>query len=299
MTSQKWTAQDLPRLDGRTVIVTGANSGIGLAAARALGRSGARVVLAVRDLSRGETAAASIEGTTEVRRLDLADLSSVREFAAGWEGDLDILINNAGVMAIPESRTADGFEMQIGTNHLGHFALTNLLLPHIGDRVVTVSSGAHRMGSIRLDDLNWEQGGYKPWRAYGQSKLANLLFTSELQRRLDEAGSGVRATAAHPGYAATNLQGHTGNFLQHALMGVANKVIAQSDGMGALPTLYAATQDIPGNSYVGPDGFQEQRGHPTLVGRNDAAKDTASATKLWALSEELTGVSFPLTPAAA
>jgi len=297
--SSKWTARDLPALAGRTFVVTGANSGIGLAAARALGRAGARVVLAVRDLSRGERAAASIEGTIEVRRLDLADLSSVRTFAADWEGDLDVLINNAGVMAIPEQRTADGFEMQVGTNHLGHFALTNLLLPHIGDRVVTVSSGAHRMGSIRLDDLNWEQGVYKPWRAYGQSKLANLLFTSELQRRLGEAGSSVRATAAHPGYAATNLQGHTGNFLQHALMGVANKVVAQSDEMGALPTLYAATQDIPGDSYVGPDGFQEQRGHPTLVGRNGAAKDTETAKRLWTLSEELTGVSFALTPAAA
>ena len=297
--STKWTAQDLPALAGRTFVVTGANSGIGLAAARALGRAGARVVLAVRDRSRGERAAATIGGTTEVRQLDLADLASVRSFADGWDGDLDVLINNAGVMAIPERRTADGFEMQIGTNHLGHFALTNMLLPRIGDRVVTVSSGAHRMGSIRLDDLNWEQGGYKPWRAYGQSKLANLLFTSELQRRLGEAGSSVRATAAHPGYAATNLQGHTGNVLQHALMGVANKLVAQSDEMGALPTLYAATQDIPGDSYVGPDGFQEQRGHPTLVGRNGAAKDAGTAKRLWTLSEELTGVSFPLTPAAA
>jgi NAD(P)-dependent dehydrogenase (short-subunit alcohol dehydrogenase family) len=299
MTSVKWTAQDVPRLDGRTVVVTGANSGIGLAAARALGRAGARVVLAVRDLSRGETAAASIAGATEVRRLDLADLASVREFADGWEGDLDILINNAGVMAIPEQRTADGFEMQIGTNHLGHFALTNLLLPHIGDRVVTVSSGAHRMGKIRLDDLNWERGGYQRWRAYGQSKLANLLFTSELQRRLSDAGSSVRATAAHPGYAATNLQSHTGNALQNALMAVANRVVAQSDEMGALPTLYAATQDIPGDSYVGPDGFQEQRGHPTLVGRNGAAQDHETAKRLWSLSEELTGVTFPLTPAPA
>jgi NAD(P)-dependent dehydrogenase (short-subunit alcohol dehydrogenase family) len=299
MTSSRWTAQDLPALDGRTVVVTGANSGIGLAAARALVRAGARVVLAVRDLSRGERAAASIEGATEVRRLDLADLASVREFAAAWDGGLDILINNAGVMAIPERRTADGFEMQIGTNHLGHFALTNLLLPQIGDRVVTVSSGAHRMGRIRLDDLNWERGGYQRWRAYGQSKLANLLFTSELQRRLNDAGSSVRAMAAHPGYAATNLQGHTGNVLQHALMGLANKVVAQSDEMGALPTLYAATQDIPGDSYVGPDGFQEQRGHPKLVGRNGAAQDRETATKLWMLSEQLTGVTFPLTAAAA
>jgi NAD(P)-dependent dehydrogenase (short-subunit alcohol dehydrogenase family) len=299
MTASKWTAQDLPRLGGRTVVVTGANSGIGLAAARALGRAGARVVLAVRDLSRGEQAAASIEGATEVRRLDLADLASVRAFAAEWEGDLDILINNAGVMAIPQQRTADGFEMQIGTNHLGHFALTNLLLPHIGDRVVTIASGAHRVGSIDLDDLNWERRGYKSWGAYGQSKLANLLFTSELQRRLAAAGSSVRATAAHPGYAATNLQSHTGNFLQHALMGVANKVIAQSDEMGALPTLYAATQDIPGDSYVGPGGFQEQRGHPKLVGRNAAARDTETAKKLWTLSEQLTGVTFPLSSAAA
>ncbi len=292
-TSSKWTAQDLPGLDGRTFVITGANSGIGLAAARALGRAGARVVLAVRDVEKGRTAAASIEGTTEVRRLDLADLASVREFAGAWDEDLDVLINNAGVMAIPERRTADGFEMQIGTNHLGHFALTNLLLPRIGDRVVTVASGAHRMGSIRLDDLNWERGGYQRWRAYGQSKLANLLFTSELQRRLGESGSSVRATAAHPGYAATNLQGHTGNVVQHALMGIANRVIAQSDEMGALPTLYAATRDIPGDSYVGPDGFQEQRGHPKLVGRSGAARDAATAKRLWTRSEELTGVDVP------
>ena len=210
-----------------------------------------------------------------------------------------MLINNAGVMAIPEKRTADGFEMQIGTNHLGHFALTNLLLPRIGDRVVTVASGAHRMGSIRLDDLNWERASYRRWRAYGQSKLANLLFTSELQRRLTGAGSEVRAVAAHPGWAATNLQSRTENVLQNALLAVANKVVAQSDGMGALPTLYAATQDIPGNSYVGPDGFQEQRGHPTLVGRSHAATDSDTARRLWTRSEELTGVTFPLTAAPA
>jgi len=299
MNASKWTAQDLPALDGRTLVITGANSGLGLATARALGPAGARVVLAVRDVARGREAAATIDGDTEVRPLDLADLASVRAFADGWDGELDVLINNAGVMAIPEQRTVDGFEMQIGTNHLGHFALTNLLLPHIGDRVVTVSSGMHRAGSIRLDDLNWERGGYKTWRAYGQSKLANLLFTSELQRRLDAAGSSVRATAAHPGYAATNLQSHTGNFIQNALMAVGNKLVAQSDEMGALPTLYAATQDIPGDSYVGPGGFQEQRGHPTLVGRNGAAKDTETAKRLWTLSEELTGVTFALAPAAA
>jgi NAD(P)-dependent dehydrogenase (short-subunit alcohol dehydrogenase family) len=186
--------------------------------------------------------------------------------------------------------------MQIGTNHLGHFALTNQLLPRIRDRVVTVSSGAHRTGRIRLDDLNWEQGGYQRWRAYAQSKLANLLFTSELQRRLAESGSSVRAVAAHPGYAATNLQNRTENVVQNALMAVGNKVLAQSDERGALPTLYAATQDIPGDSYVGPDGFQEQRGHPKLVGRSDAARDADVALRLWELSERLTGVSFPPAP---
>ena len=299
MTTSKWTPKDLPSQAGRTVVVTGANSGIGLAAARELGRAGARVVLAVRDEGRGRDAAASIPGETEVRRLDLADLSSVHAFADAWEGDIDVLINNAGVMAIPERRTADGFEMQIGTNHLGHFALANLLLPQIRDRVVVIASDAHRMGSIRLDDLNWEQGGYKSWRAYGQSKLANLLFTSELQRRLADAGSDVRAMAAHPGYAATNLQSNTGNVIQHVGMWIGNKLIAQSDEQGAWPTLYAATQDIAGNSYVGPDGFREARGNPKLVGRSDAASDADVARKLWDLSEELTGVSFPLQPAAA
>jgi NAD(P)-dependent dehydrogenase (short-subunit alcohol dehydrogenase family) len=292
-----WTANDLPDLEGKTFIITGANSGIGLAAARELARKGARVVLAVRDEQRGRQAAATIGGTTEVRRLDLADLASVRAFADAWHGDLDVLINNAGVMALPKSKTKDGFELQIGTNHLGHFALSNLLLPHVTDRVVTVSSGAHRMGSIRLDDLNWEHGRYTRWRAYGQAKLANLLFTSELQRRLAAAGSELRATAAHPGYAATNLQSHTGSRLQNGLMAIGNRIFAQSDEMGALPTLYAATQDIPGNSYVGPDGRGEQRGHPTLVGRSKAALDDDTARRLWDLSEQLTGVTFPLTSA--
>jgi NAD(P)-dependent dehydrogenase (short-subunit alcohol dehydrogenase family) len=293
MASSRWTSDDLPDLAGRTFVVTGANSGIGLVAARYLGGAGARVVLAVRDTDKGERAASSISGATEVRRLDLADLESIREFASAWDGEIDVLVNNAGVMAIPESRTKDGFEMQIGTNHLGHFALTNLLLPQIADRVVTVSSGAHRIGGLDLDDLNWHTRGYNRWRAYGQSKLSNLLFTLELQRRLSEAGSDVRAVAAHPGYANTNLQSHTGNWLQNALMAVGNRVLAQSDEMGALPTVYAATQDIPGGAYVGPDGFHEQRGHPTLVGRSSAAGDEASARRLWELSEELTGVSFP------
>jgi NAD(P)-dependent dehydrogenase (short-subunit alcohol dehydrogenase family) len=299
MSSSKWTASDLPDLDGRTAIVTGANSGIGLVAARELARAGARVVLAVRSTEKGRAAAASIQGTVDVRALDLADLASVRAFAAGVDGNVDLLINNAGVMAVPEGRTRDGFELQIGTNHLGHFALTNLLLPQVTGRVVTVSSGAHRMGKIRLDDLNWERGGYQRWPAYGQSKLANLLFTLELQRRLTEAGSDVLAVAAHPGYAATNLQQHTGSFLQNGLMWVANRIVAQSDEMGALPTLYAATQDVPPAGYVGPDSWKEQRGHPTLVGRTGAASDEETARRLWTLSEELTGVAFPLTRSAA
>ncbi len=225
--------------------------------------------------------------------------SLIRAFADAWDGPIDVLINNAGVMAVPQAQTADGFELQFGTNHLGHFALTNLLLDRIGDRVVTLSSGAHRIGKIDLDDLNWERKGYKRWPAYGQTKLANLLFTLELQRRLEEAGSPLRAVAAHPGYAATNLQSHTGNALQNTLMVVGNKVLAQSDEMGALPTLYAATQDIPGGSFVGPDGFQEQRGHPKLVGRSGRAKDADVARALWDRSEELTGVSFGLAGAAA
>jgi NAD(P)-dependent dehydrogenase (short-subunit alcohol dehydrogenase family) len=294
----KWTTDDMTRQDGRTFVVTGANSGIGLIAARELAGAGGRVVLAVRDTARGEQAASSIESETEVRALDLADLSSVRAFAEEWDGPIDVLINNAGVMATPQRRTKDGFELQIGTNHLGHFALTNLLLPHLTDRVVTVSSGAHRTGSIRLDDLNWEHGRYNRWRAYGQSKLANLLFTLELQRRLAEAGSELRAVAAHPGYARTNLQHHTESVLHRGVM-VFTDLIAQNDEMGALPTLFAATQDIPGGSYVGPDGFAEQRGHPQLVGRSKAASDEETARRLWELSEELTHTSFPLTPAAA
>jgi NAD(P)-dependent dehydrogenase (short-subunit alcohol dehydrogenase family) len=289
----KWTPADLPDLGGRTAVVTGANSGIGRAAAHELARAGARVVLAVRDAAKGEAAAAAMPGRAEARLLDLADLASVRAFAAAWKGDLDLLVNNAGIMAVPEGRTQDGFELQLGTNHLGHFGLTNLLLPHITDRVVTVASGAHRAGRIELDDLNWERRSYNAWRAYGQSKLANLLFTLELERRLTEAGSPVRALAAHPGWAATGLQGHTGNSLQHVFMAIGNKVIAQSDEQGAWPTLYAATQDLPGGSYVGPDGFHEGRGHPTLVGRSAAASDPETARVLWAASEQLTGVSFP------
>ncbi|MBT2231887.1 oxidoreductase [Nonomuraea sp. NEAU-A123] len=290
-----WNIIDIPDQAGRIAIVTGANSGLGIATVEALAGAGAHVVLAVRNTKRGQAAAATVRGSVEVRRLDLADLASVREFAAGWHDDLALLINNAGVMNIPQASTKDGFELQFGTNHLGHFALTNLLLPHITDRVVTVSSGAHRMPGnprIHFDDLNLT-GEYAPMKAYSQSKLANLLFTLELQRRLTEAGSPVRALAAHPGWAATNLQGHDANVLRRTLFRLGNSFMAQDNKAGALPTLYAAVQDLPGASYVGPDGFAEMRGAPTLVGRSTAASDSVSARRLWTVSEKLTGITFP------
>ncbi|MEW1647102.1 oxidoreductase [Streptomyces sp. NPDC091219] len=298
-TRDTWDAGRIPDLSGRTAVVTGANSGIGFAAAVELARAGAHVVFAVRDLERGRAAAAKVSGSTEVRRLDLADLASVREFAEGWDGPIDLLINNAGVMLLPEGRTRDGFETQFGTNHLGHFALTNLLLPYVTDRVVTVSSGAHRMGDRRIhfENLNLD-GIYAPQRAYSQSKLANLLFTLELQHRLTESGSRVRSLAAHPGWAATNLQSHTANPVTRFLMTMGNKVVAQDDKGGALPTLFAATEDLPGGSFAGPSGLGGMRGEPTLVGRSTAASDVVAARRLWEASEELTGAVFPLAVAA-
>lgn len=286
-------------MSGRSVIVTGANSGIGSAAAHALAGAGARVVLAVRSVEKGRQAAATMPGETEVRQLDLASLDSVRDFARSWEGELDLLINNAGVMAPPLGRTAEGFELQLGTNHLGHFALTNLLLDRLTARVVTVSSTAHRTGSIDFEDLNWERRPYSAWRAYGQSKLANLLFTSELQRRLAAAGSSVIANAAHPGYAATNLQFHSGHRMLDLLGSVGNRLIAQDENGGALPTLYAAVAEVPGDSFAGPSGFMEQRGPAKLVGRSKAAQDTDAARRLWDASEQLTDTRFPLGAAAA
>ncbi|WP_207922309.1 oxidoreductase [Saccharopolyspora terrae] len=291
----RWTSDQLPNLAGKTAVITGANSGLGLETAQALGRAGAHVVLAVRNVAKGEQAAGSVPGSAEVRRLDLGDLASVREFAEAWDGEIAVLINNAGVMFPPEGLTRDGFEIQFGTNHLGHFALTNLLIDHVTDRVVTLSSSMHRaVRGIRWEDPNFT-GAYDPQKAYGQSKLANLLFTLELQRRLSEAGSAVRATAAHPGYAATNLQSHAGNSLLRRLMAVGNLIAAQTAQAGALPTLFAATQDIPGASYVGPDGPFELRGSPTLVGRTQAASDPEAAQRLWTLSEHLTGITFPMT----
>ncbi len=291
-----WRATDIPDHSGRTAIVTGANSGLGLVTARELARAGARVIMACRDVSRGTAAAAALPGDVEVRELDLADLSSVRTFATSVTDDVHLLINNAGVMAIPHRRTADGFEMQFGTNHLGHFALTGLLLPRLRDRVVTVSSAVHRIGRIVLDDLNWERRRYSRWAAYGQSKLANLMFAFELARRLDAAGSTLRSMAAHPGYASTNLQSHTESLLDR-VMALGNRIVAQSADMGALPTLYAAVADVPSGSFAGPGGLLGQHGHPTLVGSSRAARNPEVARRLWERSAELTGVTYDLAAA--
>jgi NAD(P)-dependent dehydrogenase (short-subunit alcohol dehydrogenase family) len=292
-----FSTADIPDLTGQTAIVTGASSGIGLETAKALIAHGARVVLAVRDEAKGRDAAKVMPGpgSAEVALLDLASLDSVRAFARAWDGSpVDLLINNAGVMIPPLGRTKDGFELQFGTNHLGHFALTNLLLPHVTGRVVTVSSSAHRNGRIDFDDLNWEHKKYRAWRAYGQSKLANLLFTAELQRRLTEAGSPVLSMAAHPGYAATNLQSHSDSRLMEFAMGtLGNRLLAQDAASGALPTLYVATADLPGNTFAGPSGFGGVRGAPAPVARSKAAGDPEVARRLWQVSEQLTGVSFP------
>ncbi len=286
-----WTATDIPDQSGRSYVVTGANSGLGAVIASQLARAGGHVVIACRDIAKGEAAAEAMPGDREVRHLDLADLDSVRAFADGI-GQIDVLINNAGVMATPLARTVDGFELQIGTNHLGHFALTGLLIGRVTDRVVTMSSGAHRMGRIDLDDLNWQRRRYRRWAAYGQSKLANLLFTYELQRRWAAAGATGTALAAHPGYAATNLQSHTESF-QDRVMEVTNRVVAQSADMGALPALYAATHPgLTGGSFVGPDGLFEQRGYPTIVKSSQRSYDLATARSLWTLSETLTGDTF-------
>lgn len=287
----EWTAADLPSFAGRTVIVTGANSGLGLVTARELARVGAKTILAVRNKAKGDDAAASMTGDVEVRQLDLQDLASVRAFAEGID-QVDVLVNNAGIMAVPYAVTVDGFESQIGTNHLGHFALTNLLLPKITDRVVTVSSMMHLIGWINLNDLNWKARPYLAWPAYGQSKLANLLFTKELQRRLDAAGSRVKAHAAHPGYSATNLQGQSGGKIGDTLMGFGNKLATDAD-FGARQTLYAAAQDLPGNSFIGPRFTMWGPTGPTPF-RSPLARDAAKAAALWELSEQLTGTTFAL-----
>jgi NAD(P)-dependent dehydrogenase (short-subunit alcohol dehydrogenase family) len=296
-----WTAADLPSFAGRTVIVTGANSGLGEVTARELARVGAKVVLAVRNTAKGDAAASGMAGyvngasgatgRVQVRQLDLQDLASVRAFADGVDG-VDVLVNNAGIMAVPYAQTVDGFESQIGTNHLGHFALTNLLLPKISDRVVTVSSQMNLLGRVNLKDLNWKSRPYLAWLAYGQSKLANLLFTKELQRRLDATGSTLKAHAAHPGYSATNLQSHsTGAFGK--LFEAGNRIVATDADFGARQTLYAVSQDLPGDSFIGPRYAMWGPTGPTPL-RSPLARNAVKATALWELSEQLTGTAFSL-----
>jgi NAD(P)-dependent dehydrogenase (short-subunit alcohol dehydrogenase family) len=267
------------------------------------------VIVAARNTQKGEEAAAQIRedvpgAELRVEQLDLADLDSVRAFAERLEEErLDLMINNAGVMAPPRRTTKDGFESQFGTNHLGHFALTGMLLPRLlaapEPRVVTLSSGAHRIGRIRFDDLQGERR-YIAWLAYGQSKLANLIFALELQRRATAAGTALKSMAAHPGYAETNLQFAAPRLPDRMLMAVTNRLVAQSAEMGALPTLYAATApDLPGGTFVGPDGFMEQRGYPKIVTGAGRAYDEDTARRLWAVSEELTGVHYEFTTPAA
>ena len=305
-----WTADDIPALAGKTVVVTGGNSGIGFEAARQMARKGAHVILACRDTGRAADALEQIRtlhpsASVEAMQLDLASLESVHRFARDFAAKsvpLDVLCNNAGVMAIPRRTTAEGFEMQIGTNHLGHFALTGLLLEPLlaapAARVVNVSSTAHKPGRIDFDDLQGEKS-YRKWMAYAQSKLANLLFTYELQRRLEAAGARAVSVACHPGYSATNLQAvgpqMSGSRIAARLMDLGNRFFSQPAAMGALPTLYAATSpDARGGDYIGPDGFMENYGHPRKTRSTARSHDRAVATRLWEVSEQLTSVRYPL-----
>ena len=307
MTNQ-WTSNDIPNQRGKLAVVTGGNSGIGYEAARALAANGARVILAVRDAEKGRSAMTAIQrahpgASAEVMALDLSSLASVRQFAQTFLERFDtlpLLINNAGVMALPYRRTADGFEMQFGTNHLGHFALTGLLLPALlaaqGARVVAVSSGLHTSGQIEFDDLQGSRS-YNPWRAYSQSKLANLLFAYQLQRRFSSIGADAIAVGCHPGYAATNLQAAgpqmRGSWLGQQISRLGNRLFAQSAAMGALPTLYAATSpEVNGCDYIGPRGLLELRGAPGKVPSNARSYDPALAARLWQVSEDLTGVRY-------
>jgi NAD(P)-dependent dehydrogenase (short-subunit alcohol dehydrogenase family) len=294
-----WTAADIPSQGGRVAVITGATSGIGYHTARELARAGSEVVLAVRDAERGERARAET-GAAAVVRLDLAEQASVRaaaeELLARWPR-IDVLVNNAGVMALPRRVTGDGFELQMATNHFGPFAFTGRLIDALHDaRVVTISSGAHRGGRIAFDDLNSERR-YHRWRVYSQTKLANLLFMFELGRRAAAAGLGLTSVAAHPGLAKTNLQAAgprmEGSQMREAIIVGGTRMFGQSDAQGALPSLYAATvPDLPSGTYVGPDGMFEGRGHPKIVSASRAAHDEATARQLWEISQELTGVSY-------
>lgn len=320
--SKGWTSDDIPDLTGRTAVVTGGNSGIGLIECRELARHGATVILACRNQRKGQEAAAKIRealgpgssgAKVEVRQLDLASLDSIREFAEQFRADhpdgLDLLINNAGVMAPPRLETKDGFELQIGTNHLGHFALTGRLFDSLkkkpGSRVVTVSSIAARMGKLNFDDLQSKER-YSRWPAYGQSKLANQVFALDLQSLIGESGLDMKSMAAHPGVSATNLTS-AGNDLDTGLMGMLSKpflklndlVIAQGAEAGALPVLRAATDpELAGGSYIGPDGRGQRRGNPVIVPPLKPALDRTQADRLWKASVEATGVDFDFAPAA-
>jgi NAD(P)-dependent dehydrogenase (short-subunit alcohol dehydrogenase family) len=296
----KWTTADIPDQSGRTAVITGANTGLGFETAKALADKGAHVVLAVRSLDKGKDAATRIGGDVTVAQLDLTSLDSVRtaadELTSRYER-IDLLINNAGVMTPPRSTTKDGFELQFGTNHLGHFALTGLLLDHVADvpgaRIVTVSSNGHKMNAaIHFDDLQWERS-YSRMGAYAQSKLANLLFTYELQRRL-AAGHAAVAVASHPGFSNTELARNLPSVIQPALSLVA-PLLSQNAAMGALPSLRAATDPgVLGGEYFGPDGFAQQKGSPVAVASSDLSHDLDLQRRLWAVSEELTGVHFPV-----
>ncbi len=294
-----WTFEDIPAQTGRVAVVTGANTGIGFEAARALARKGADVTLACRNVDKAQAAVERIlretpEATVSQAALDLSDLRKVEAFAARFAEQhtrLDLLILNAGVMVPPESKTAQGFELQFGVNHLGHFALTGALLPLVraseGARVVVVSSTAARFGAMDFDDLQFEKRGYKPWPAYGQSKLANQLFTLELQRRLAASGSSVLVTAAHPGWTATDLQRSSG------VARFFNPLLAMKPAQGALPTLRAATDPTArGGDYFGPSGFLQMRGYPRRVPMVKSAHDRSAAARLWEISEALSGVRY-------
>jgi NAD(P)-dependent dehydrogenase (short-subunit alcohol dehydrogenase family) len=283
-----YTPSRLAALAGRTVVVTGASSGIGAATAEALAAAGARLVLAVRDPARGRAVADRLPGA-EVRALDLADLASVRRFADAWDGGpIHALVNNAGVSVPDLRRTADGFELTLGTNHLGHFALTALLLPHLTGRVVTVASQAERAARLDLADLNWERRPYRGARAYNDSKLANLLFTTELDRRLRATGSAVRALAVHPGLVTTPIYDSPDR--RRGLWDVLLPRLGQDAAAGALPTLYALSEDVPGDTFVGPQHLMHMRGGAEVIGRSAAAKDPVLAQRLWAASERLVGL---------
>jgi NAD(P)-dependent dehydrogenase (short-subunit alcohol dehydrogenase family) len=299
-----WTASDIPDQSGRVAVVTGANSGLGLETARELARAGAKVVMTARDEAKAEVARKGVAGSVadadlDPRILDLASLESVRDFAAVVAADhprIDVLVNNAGVMMPPRSETADGFELQFGTNHLGHFALTGLLLDALaaGDssRVVTVSSLEHRLGRLNWDDLQSERD-YSPRGAYQQSKLANVVFGLELDRRLRAAGLPVISVLAHPGYSDTNLQSTGPTGAMKAVLAVGNRLLAQSQEDGALPQLYAATApSVEGGEFIGPDGFREARGKPKVVNPAGRALDEEAGRRLWQVSEELTGISY-------